>query len=244
MTDYWAHSDPNGLPPHSPGARWQLLSHHLENTATLAAMFAHMALPAEAAFARHAQITAILHDIGKYSPLFQKLLRGEVTRAPHSAHGAAVALDKRFADAAFVIAGHHAGLPDKEDLKDRLGKVKAEVASMLATAAADSPAVAQALAAPAPDYRSLGLAAGPRLDLWIRMLFSCLIDADRTDTARSAGQEPPTPAPLDPTTRLARLLALSAQRAAACEEGPVKSARAAVLQQCLAAASILPTCSL
>jgi hypothetical protein len=33
---FWAHSDPFGLPPEAPGAKWQPLSEHLSNVAALA----------------------------------------------------------------------------------------------------------------------------------------------------------------------------------------------------------------
>jgi CRISPR-associated endonuclease/helicase Cas3 len=69
------------------------------------------------------------------------------------------------------------------------------------------------------------------------MLFSCLVDADRIDTASAVrSHEAPPPAPLAPGERLKRLLSYIEQRASAVAEGPVKQARREVLEACLLAA--------
>jgi CRISPR-associated endonuclease/helicase Cas3 len=68
------------------------------------------------------------------------------------------------------------------------------------------------------------------------MLFSCLIDADRLDTAAHAAELPSQFPPLDADSLLDRLLQAIQKRADAVEEGPVKLARNQVLQAALLAA--------
>jgi hypothetical protein len=87
---YCAHSDPDGRLPNDPAAQWQPLAVHLRQVAALAQEFAREAGAGDTLI-RRARALGLLHDIGKYSPDFQKLLRGEVKRAPHSDFGAALA---------------------------------------------------------------------------------------------------------------------------------------------------------
>jgi uncharacterized domain HDIG len=88
-----------------------LLKDHLEATGRLAAQFA-------AAFgaAELGRVGGLLHDVGKYSDPMQQRLRGAPVAVDHSTAGAQEAV-RLYGDAfgrilAYVIAGHHAGLPD------------------------------------------------------------------------------------------------------------------------------------
>lgn len=121
MTHY-AHSIP-GVPDH----QWHVLKDHLVATGELAADFASRFRCAELGRA-----AGLLHDIGKYSDPFQRRLRGEARRVDHSTAGAKEAV-AHYGKAlgmllAYVIAGHHAGLPDygsavdEASLAARLGK--------------------------------------------------------------------------------------------------------------------------
>ena len=68
---------------HTSGARVQTLLEHLEGTAELAERFG-------AAFGSgdFARMTALAHDLGKYSSAFQRRLRGDPGRVDHSTFGA------------------------------------------------------------------------------------------------------------------------------------------------------------
>ena len=68
---------------HTGGARVQTLLEHLEGTAELAEQFG-------AAFGSgdFARMTALAHDLGKYSSAFQRRLRGDLGRVDHSTFGA------------------------------------------------------------------------------------------------------------------------------------------------------------
>lgn len=103
------------------------LREHLLRTAERAAQFA-----AVFGFRQWGRIGGLWHDLGKYGPAFQgKLMAAAGTeahleakaRVDHSTAGAIHAVE-RFNHAgrvfAYVIAGHHAGLPDWEP--DRTGK--------------------------------------------------------------------------------------------------------------------------
>lgn len=92
----------------------QTLSEHAKAVAELAAGFA-----AEFNNADWAAAAAMWHDLGKVHPLWQKYIRGEGRRTVnHSEAGAQYAYcnmqtRKPFEKViSYLIAGHHAGLPD------------------------------------------------------------------------------------------------------------------------------------
>lgn len=174
----------NWLRPH-------LLIDHLQNTAKLAADFASTFKSSEWAF-----MAAILHDAGKATEEWQQYLvlksgyaaeahlEGKVGKLDHSSIGARLA-DEKFKAAgrllAYPIAGHHGGLTDffpgdtsgVGALQNRLARVQTtEVNEQVIRLINHS----KSLNPPFPF--SEGLAAS----FWIRMLFSCLVDADFLDT--------------------------------------------------------------
>ena len=82
-------------------------------------------------------------------------------------------------------------------------------------------------------------------DLLTRLLFSCLVDADWTDTGahddKVNGRSPfPAPPPLDPAARLQLVLAHVQDRAAKCKEPLIARVRDDILKACLAAAERQP----
>ena len=87
--------------------RTQSILEHLQGTAALAQIVVS-AFGAE----EQAQLAGLLHDIGKYSETFQKRLQGEAAAVDHSTAVAKEAFARRQLEAAFAIAGHHAGMPD------------------------------------------------------------------------------------------------------------------------------------
>lgn len=170
-------------------------------------------------------------NLGKYQVEFQEYLLGNGTSVPHSAHGACVAYHRLNAVlAAFAIAGHHGGLPDPKvdrgSLGQRIAQVKSSVAEIWAVAVADCPELARC--GPLPAGQKQGA------DLRTRMLLSCLVDADRLN---SAGVTEYGSRELDHVSeRLTRLMADLQQKNSALSDGPVKQVRLQVLESCLSAA--------
>ncbi len=237
---FWAHSDRSGLPIGAPGAKWQLLAEHLTNASVLSRQLAELALPGNKHFHDMAACGGLLHDFGKYSDAFQDMIVSGKGRCQHSVHGAALAYfgAKEGAAApkaihvALAIAGHHAGLPDikggASSLEERIKKYKEEATALVARAANDSNRLKEFFNQPFPP---LDRSVAPHFDLFTRMLFSCLVDADRLD---SAGR-PIIQQPLNAPERLEKVLAEIARIAREKPDGIVKNVRHQVLQDCLAA---------
>lgn len=196
MNEFWAHSDSNGLSKSAPGNQWQLLKEHLRNVSTIASQLAQQAAPQHPALSMMAGMSGMLHDYGKYQLCFQSMLDGSGSGCPHALSGAIAARNfglpagapsRDWAmPAVHAIAAHHAGLKDRCDLEtatQRGGKspeVKAQLEAaqkIWGHALADQPAIASVLRTGSPASSSCGQ------DLFTRMLLSCLVDADRLDTA-------------------------------------------------------------
>ncbi|MCY4381258.1 MAG: CRISPR-associated helicase Cas3' [Proteobacteria bacterium] len=205
MTAFFAHTPKDKSRDFS---EWNPLHRHLKNVGDQAAEFAAAFRPDMAEVCRHA---GRLHDIGKYRNLFQRYLQGKEPRSEktrHAAYGAALAAELGNVSVAFAIAGHHAGLDsaswlksviydDKsvvEELTDLQKKFVAEVAPLPAKGTMKE-----------PDFVSHG----DRLaqEFYIRMLFSCLTDADVLDAIRfSRGHmKIPLPRTLDHTRFIRQL---------------------------------------
>jgi len=178
MSTLYAHSltDPDR-------ARWEGLSDHLRAVANTAETFATVF-----GWGALAEVSGRLHDIGKASATFQAYIRQECRKGGD--HSSAGAIEARRAYAglrggilSFIIAGHHAGLADAADLEARLGSGNTAIPAYsgwedqcrpLPPAQALNPARAPT---PAAD-------AGFHGAFLIRMLFSCLVDADSLETER------------------------------------------------------------
>ena len=179
-----------------------LLQKHSEAVAKLAEDFA--ALFDSSGFARCA---GLWHDLGKNADDFQKRLaavddahiEGAPGRVDHSTAGALHALEKLGnglgRSLAFVIAGHHAGLDDQSALFD--GRLKKPESLARLRAAHANPAAFLPVV-PKPNIPSFlrgmkGDASGKlQFEFWVRMLFSCLVDADFLDTEQHFDPNKPT----------------------------------------------------
>ena len=181
-TPLYAHSTPR-----TDREDWELLAAHLTAVGRKAETYAEP-------FDRIGigLTLGLLHDLGKAKPRFQRRLAGEPIQEPHSGEGA------RFIASmcpnpigqmlAHCIAGHHAGLsnglarggsPSLTPLKERL-----EQAEELALP--EDIALPTLAGTPAPLLVSHDVFS---LAFYTRMLFSALVDADRTETARFYGDD-------------------------------------------------------
>jgi CRISPR-associated endonuclease/helicase Cas3 len=203
-----------------------------------------------------AHLAGLWHDLGKYRPRFQNYIRqvsgfeadahikGEAGKAPHSTAGALLACDT-FKEAgrvlAYLIAGHHAGLDDWHGgLEARLA-LPASRAELDEALAAKPPATILDPGAFKLDLRAIpGGSVG--FALWVRMLFSCLVDADFLDT--EAYMDPDKAAVRvgwpDIPTLLDKFDRHMADMAAKAPPTPVNRLRADVLRQCRAEAMATP----
>lgn len=186
----------------------------------------------------------LCHDIGKFNPAFQDYLTQCDGPLPHPPRGP----DHQGAGAllaggslALVVQGHHGGLPARTGapgwLADR--REDPDVQRALDAAHAALPELAtgpQAMDVP-EAMRTNPLAA----ELWLRLLLSALIDADRLDT--EAHFRPDTSALRGNPVSMAALydhLATSQREFANVPTTPVNDVRAAVYDACLAAAAERP----
>ena len=172
----YAHS-----PRDDPPGRWEPLAEHLLAVAMTARAFAE-----PFGWEGVAELLGRLHDIGKCSAGFQAYIGGNRTSGgDHSGAGAVeigtIRALKPFDRAlAVIVAGHHAGLADADDLTERLARgVPAYPGWQNQAGALPEPV---ALAPPAHFGKSPER--GFHFAFLARMLFSCLVDADAIETAR------------------------------------------------------------
>lgn len=167
--------------------RAHLLIDHLRAVARLAEGFADAFGAGSCGY-----LAGLWHDFGKYGPEFQNRIRtangftahleGETGgERDHSTAGAIHAHDQRGVGKllAFAIAGHHSGLPNSGDLAQRLQQKRPLYELALkhgATEVASAPSTGWA-----PPKLS-GDEGRRHLELWTRLLFSSLCDADFLDT--------------------------------------------------------------
>lgn len=157
---------------------------HLEGTAALARSFAEGFGSGELGY-----LCGILHDIGKYSKQFQKRIRGSNQRVDHSAAGA-IESNKLLKGIgwllSYCIAGHHTGIPNggspidtgnESTLHGRLKRSNIPIYS----AFQEDIDIKAVLPKRPPPVRTLG-SHGFSTAFFVRMLFSCLVDADFLNT--------------------------------------------------------------
>ncbi len=245
----YAHSLPGARPE-----RWEPLEHHLDEVARLAADFA-------GAFGAREWGAALgrWHDLGKYSQAFQHYLlstsdpdageervAGRVDHSTYGAQHAAKVVGKHAGRIlAFCIAGHHAGLADatSDDEMTRRRTLEARLAAgppRVPTVQLPSPneSWAPQLKLPftlSPEQRGFQVA------FYTRMLFSCLIDADRIATEAFCN-------PAESVARSARkstldelrlqLTAYLQQKEGGAPSTAVNRLRAQVHKDCLTAAAL------
>lgn len=165
--------------------RPHLAKEHLTDVARLAVEFSE-----GAEWGEEANLAGLLHDLGKYADLFQARLRGEAKGLDHWSPGAWVALSEfQAVAAALAIQGHHIGLQQGGNSALRMMKQATPKTSRLsdedfnrlkARLAADGLLAEKPTNTVIPVRVGFQLAIASMLD--VRMLFSCLTDADFLDT--------------------------------------------------------------
>lgn len=163
---------------------WQTIDEHLTGVAHLAEQFGK-----EFSSGKVVKISGCFHDIGKYSQEFQNRLIHNAKKVDHSTAGAQFVYevygDQIGKIMSYAIAGHHGkGLPDgneneASDLKSRLKKVVCEYRKNI-----DIKYKHPEIANEDFPFEKLNIIDGFDLSFFIRMIFSCLVDADFLDTER------------------------------------------------------------
>ncbi len=246
LEHFYAHSLPD-----RPVHEWQPLEEHLHKVAKLAAEFACPFGGEE-----WARLAGLWHDLGKYSPEFQKRLfdangiecnletkPGRVIHSEAGGHLAQRLFPQGFDRLlSWLVMGHHAGLAD------------------YSSADSGTKALEPKMRHPEKSAATLDRVPGwikqqktpPPMEIWhqgadvafsLRMLFSCLVDADFLDTEAFMDDKrsllrlrkyPTMPELLSAFDRHMNILSSQAP------DSPVNRIRAEVLHQCRAMAKSEP----
>jgi CRISPR-associated endonuclease/helicase Cas3 len=242
VSDYYAHTKQQN----SGRLSWHRLEDHLRRTAEVAKSFASAWDAGDWGY-----WSGLWHDIGKYSNDFQNMLRavsGEdahlesPSRVDHSTAGAkhaASALERVSGKAvAYVIAGHHGGLPDGESVESCL---RSRLEKRIPSADNCPPELLGpgSLTLP-PTFQQERLPF--QYSTFIRMLFSCLVDADFLDT--EAFMDPRKASQRQGYMSIAEIEPVFFDKLRVLRENsrnsPVNDQREQVLEQCLAASEERP----
>ncbi len=205
------------------------------------------------------RLAGLWHDLGKFSHDFQSYIRsksgyeahlvdaafGKVNHSSAGALHSEASFGKLGLVLAYLIAGHHAGLPDwfpdetgAAALDNRVRDGKATGLLQQASEAAPE----EVLRAEQPAFRPNSFGGSGGLHLWIRMLFSCLTDADFLDTEAfmdKAKSEQRGGHPEIATLR-AQFNEAMEKKARQAESTPINQLRADVLRQCRERATSAP----
>ena len=170
MTRYHAHSA-------NESGQFHPLHEHLTEVAKLAREFAEPFGGGEAAF-----YAGLWHDIGKFAPEFQEYLKGRRRKGPdHKGAGTKLAC-QHLGPAGLIVQGHHGGLKALGGLRGWVaekGDAKAALQS-LETARQTIPNLEPKERVKVPDF----VVDRAKAELWNRMVFSAVVDADFLDTER------------------------------------------------------------
>ncbi|MDW7771616.1 MAG: CRISPR-associated helicase Cas3' [Desulfobulbaceae bacterium] len=178
---YYAHSLEN-----QPPEEWQPLEEHLKNVAEMAAEFAK-----EFGAEKWAELAGSNHDLGKGTKPWQAYLRkaNQIVddfatyyegHPNHASVGAQWLFNNSKAAGKFLaycVAGHHGGLPNWNDTRRAALPEKLEEAFPEVSYPYDIPEFPEKTPFPIDPERT-----GFQFQFFVRMLFSCLVDADYLDT--------------------------------------------------------------
>ena len=249
MPEIFAHSRPD-----LPIDQWQALQDHCNGVARLCSKFAGPFGSESLGY-----IIGEVHDLGKSRSSFQSYLRRcngiedpEVDYGDHSHSGAGACwlADKGGLPGkilAYCVAGHHAGLPDWSGGETPNGalvvRLKEEVYVL------SEPDVRSWISAHEAGWLSERLSPpfifsldDSSCSLWIRMMYSCLVDADFLDT--EAFMEPeraalrPSAVPL--ATLAERFFAKLDEKQRSATNTPVNRIRSEIRTACESAAEMPP----
>lgn len=138
-------------------------------------------------FAEIYSCCGLLHDLGKYSTGFQKYIRSNGNKEPHARWGAYMALKSKLINIAFPVIGHHAGLPNRDAMFEDLeicAKEENKWKNIQQALEDDDFIIPMCDNSP---FDKIGDTF--QKELFIRLLYSALVDADSLDTERHFKKE-------------------------------------------------------
>lgn len=232
----------------APGSDvWHPLIDHLVGVAELARGFAEPFGAGELAYQ-----LGLWHDVGKANPNFQAYLKrcytdpGQKGTGPdHKAAGAVLAM-RHFRNLALLVQGHHGGLRAEPELLSWLDERKQDPAPNGERSAIDVaidevrrilPAIEPAVKLPFPGFvRDRATA-----ELFLRMLFSTLVDADYLDTEQHRNPEQATLRASDsPLATLLERFEQAQHKLTGRRDDTIGQARHTFYEACCAAAELPP----
>ena len=239
--------------PGRPKCDWQPLTNHLAQVAKLAEKFGSRFYSEDWAWN-----AAWLHDAGKTADQFQAYLLREngfdderydgvaPGRVNHSSAGAALAQEV-FGNVpslplSYIAAGHHAGLPDywpaeggRGALQFRLVDGRTDL-NVIRSKVKEIEAQLRIVNRPPSFVKREGF------HLWVRMLFSCLVDADFLDTEHFIQPDQSTQRGVFPSLEALKTSfdAHISEVLARAALTPINAARKEALAACRAAANLAP----
>ena len=164
---------------HKDGDRVQSVKEHLQGTAELAGNFAGRFGKEDWGYC-----CGMLHDIGKYSKEFQRKIQEDTNeRVDHSTAGAKICNEKGgyYWILSYCIAGHHAGLPDYGNTA-----ISGSLCGRCNKKICDFERYKEEIQIPEIHTEPIAMDKTKNLDfslsVFIRMIYSCLVDADYLDT--------------------------------------------------------------
>ena len=175
MSNFYAHSaNENGV--------CHGLADHLIAVAEIAGSFCEPFDSYDAGY-----YAGLWHDVGKFNPEFQRYLSGALKSGPdHKGAGAKLALSQ-LEPLALLVQGHHGGLRAMKDFRGWLNEKDSNPATENAITAARR-AISQlepTSRLKPPEWVNRGGSDAQkrlRAEMWLRMVFSALVDADYLDT--------------------------------------------------------------
>ncbi len=184
---------------YADGNKRQTLMSHIDGVKNKAALFAQ-----NFESGAWGALLGDWHDLGKFTTAFQRYMLEGGTQVEHAAPGGRHATDQfedplRKLALQFSITCHHTGLQNSETLRKRL----AGAARLLGEAIENAPVELLSrelpdwpvwLIPPTADSDKQQLDAWKKsMEFWIRMLHSCLVDADWLDAERRNPDNPNRP---------------------------------------------------
>lgn len=229
MSDYLSHISADG--------REQTVLDHLNGTAKLCGEFTSYFQAREIGI-----LAGMVHDLGKYANAFQERLKNNGKKVDHSTAGALECYKINQPYAAYAVLSHHSGLPDGGVFDDGEGSTFcARIKRAQMGTLCDYSAWQGELTLPGVRTYPSFLYKDPLTDVFfIRMLYSCLVDADFLDTAEFMLGEPYIDHPYSDMAELNRRLEAYISGWFP-PQNELNAKRCAILSACIARAASEPS---